>query len=96
MLHRQVCSQYCAPLQPKEPAIPRRLTQLTVRMTTSRDCWAALPAALMSRLLDSGAPMPLVLELRPSGPAGPSHQIRCQQRSALSSRLYLRVFTAEH
>jgi hypothetical protein len=54
------------------PAVSSRLAQLTVRTTTARDCWAALPAALISRLLDSGAPMPLVLELRPSGPSGPS------------------------
>ncbi len=41
-----------------------------MRFTTARDCWVALPAALLSRLLDSGAPLPLVLELRPAGPAG--------------------------
>ena len=53
-----------------EHYVLRRLAQLTVRTTTAPDCWAALPAALMSRLLDSGAPMPLVLELRPAGPSG--------------------------
>jgi len=64
-----------------------------VRLTTARDCWVALPAALLSRLLDSGAPMPLVLELRPAGPAGVSlivtlaaHQTGC---SMLAGRVQL-------
>ena len=41
-----------------------------MRHTAEQACWVALPAALIARLLQAQAPLPLVLELRPAAPPG--------------------------
>lgn len=46
----------------------RRLAQLTVRHTSERNCWVALPPALLNRLYETGVPLPFTLALRPAGP----------------------------
>ncbi len=50
--------------------LARRMSQLPVRYIPDKSCWVALPAALIARLLQAQAPLPLVLELLPVAPAG--------------------------
>jgi hypothetical protein len=47
-----------------------RLSQLPVRLTAERSCWVALPPALIARLLEAQAPLPLVLQLRSAAAPG--------------------------
>lgn len=49
------------------------MEQLKVRLVPERNCWVKLPTALLNRLFDSGVQTPLLLVLRPVGPAGASH-----------------------
>ncbi|KAK9837165.1 hypothetical protein WJX81_007626 [Elliptochloris bilobata] len=47
-----------------------RLSQLAVSHIAEKSCWVALPSALIARLLQAQAPLPLVLELCPAAMPG--------------------------